>query len=164
MKGALTYIVIALALISGFSIGFFIGKPGAGVPGIPEAKPDTLWIHDTLRIIQPKPQPLRIYDTVWLAVHDTTVIHRHDTIYAPAPRRTDYYNGPGYEAWVTGYRASLDSIYIEQKTAIIEVPKYQTVTKRTHWGIGVQAGATYLPGTGFTPYVGIGISYNPLTF
>ena len=52
---------------------------------------------------------------------------------------------------------------------VVEVPVFKTVTKHARWGVGLQAGATYLPGTqgqqgAIQPYVGLGLSYNIITF
>ena len=66
----------------------------------------------------------------------------------------------------TGYRPQLDSIQIYQTTEYI-TKEIKTVTKPKRWGIGLQAGY----GVSFsnmqikaTPYIGIGISYNILTW
>lgn len=70
---------------------------------------------------------------------------------------------------MSGYNPQLDSLHIDRSTAVVEVPVYKTVTKHARWGVGLQAGATYLPGTqgqqgAIQPYVGLGLSYNIITF
>ncbi len=67
-----------------------------------------------------------------------------------------------YHAWVSGFNVSLDSIDIFERTVKItqhirEPPK--------RWGLGLHVGAGYY-GTGnkIGPYIGIGISYNILTW
>ena len=67
---------------------------------------------------------------------------------------------------VSGYRPQLDSIHIYHRTEYI-TKEIKTVAKPKRWGIGLQAGY----GVSFsnkqiqaTPYIGIGISYNILTW
>ena len=159
-----TLAIIAIVLL--FALGVFGGywlrglRKGPDVP--PVAKTDTLWKHDTVRFPVPVPEKKWIHDTTYIAVTDSIFIHRHDTTYIQIPRETTYYADSLYEAWVTGFRAQMDSIHIFQKTAIVEVPVYKYVKKP--WGVGIQAGATYIPKAGFTPYVGIGVSYNIINF
>ena len=161
MEKRLAYLAIALVFAAGFFIGLQVQRHRPG-PVVTQVQKDTLWIHDTLRIQQPAPKAKTVHDTTYLAVTDT--VRLRDTLFVPIPRETAYYKEEDYEAWVTGYKASLDSLHIFQKVGVVEVPVYKTITKHARWGIGVQAGATYLPNTGVTPYVGLGVSYNLFTF
>lgn len=90
-----------------------------------------------------------------------------DTVYVRLPREQRVYRDTNYTAWVSGCLPSLDSIEVNSVTRYVT----KTVTKmedsRKRWGIGIQAGY----GIGLTggkvtgvPYIGIGISYNILTF
>ena len=85
-------------------------------------------------------------------------------IHLPIEQRQ--YLDPRYTAWVSGYRPQLDSIQIYQQREYI-TKEIKTVTKPKRWGLGLQAGY----GVSFsnkqiqaTPYIGIGISYNILTW
>lgn len=164
---ALTYLALTLALAVGFFVGLWIRRPEPG-PGVePVIQRDTCWLYDTTTITLPAPKAERIRDTCWLAAAPQDP--ERDTVYVPVPITSRYYSEPGWEAWVSGYKPSLDSIRIDQATAVVEVPVFKTVTKRARWGIGVQAGATWRPGQNATPgqiqpYVGLGISYNLITF
>ena len=159
MQKTLSIIGIILLVILGAVLGWWL-RGFRPVIIDPVVQTDTLWLHDTVSITKPVPQTRWLHDTTYVAVTDT--IHRHDTLYVPIPRETTFYSDSLYEAWVTGFRASLDSIHILQRTAVVEKVIYRDLRKR--WGIGVQVGGTYLPKTGATPYVGIGISYNLITF
>lgn len=165
-------LIVALAFILGSFVGFQVRgwghRPDTG-PEPADVKRDTVWLHDTTKIQLPAPKAEKIRDTCWLeaAVPDP----ERDTIYVqvPVPITSRRYAEEGWEAWVSGYRPSLDSLHFDKSTAVVEVPVYKTVTRRTRWGIGVQAGATYQPdfttGQGkVQPYVGLGISYNIITF
>lgn len=75
------------------------------------------------------------------------------------------YEDSTYTAYVSGYRASLDSL-------ISRMPREVTTITNTHyqkpkrWSIGIQVGyGMTLKGTPqFAPYVGIGVSYNLFSF
>lgn len=75
------------------------------------------------------------------------------------------YEDSTYTAYVSGYRASLDSL-------IFRMPREVTTITNTHyqkpkrWSIGIQVGyGMTLKGTPqFSPYVGIGVSYNLFSF
>ena len=75
------------------------------------------------------------------------------------------YENSTYTAYVSGYRASLDSL-------ILRMPREVTTITNTHcqkpkrWSIGIQVGyGMTLKGTPqFAPYVGIGVSYNLFSF
>lgn len=161
-------LIVALAFILGSFVGFQVRGWGRRPEAEPVAvKPDTVWLHDTTKIQLPAPKAERIRDTCWLAAAPQDP--ERDTVYVPVPITSRYYSESGWEAWVSGYQPSLDSIRIDQATAVVEVPVFKTVTKRARWGIGVQAGATWRPGQNATPgqiqpYVGLGISYNLITF
>ena len=75
------------------------------------------------------------------------------------------YEDSTYTAYVSGYRASLDSL-------IFRMPREVTTITNTHyqkpkrWSVGIQGGyGMTLKGTPqFAPYVGIGVSYNLFSF
>ena len=72
-----------------------------------------------------------------------------DTIKVRLPIESKHYEGEGYEAWVSGYEPSLDSINVYNRT-IVPKPK--------RWSIGLQGGVGVTP-KGVQPYVGVGFSY-----
>lgn len=171
MEKRLLYLAIALAFVLGAFVGLSLrrAKPGPDVD--PESPRDTCWLHDTLLVQLPAPKAKAIHDTCWLTVPlpepPDTSSHRPDTVYVPVPIESNYYADEGWEAWVSGYKASLDSLRIHQATAVVEVPAFKTVTKRARWGLGLQAGATYnlsKDQNRIQPYIGVGLSYNIITF
>ena len=72
-----------------------------------------------------------------------------DTVHVRLPITSKHYEGESYEAWVSGYEPSLDSINIYHHT-IVPKPK--------RWSIGVQGGVGITP-KGVQPYIGVGVSY-----
>lgn len=123
----------------------------------PSAKIDTVVIHDTLHIAK----PISVESAV-VRIDTIRVKDANDTIYisAPIPITQMRYTDSTYTAWVSGYSPSLDSIYVYPKREIITT----TIRpKPRRWGAGVHGGVGITP-KGLQPYIGVGISYNILTF
>lgn len=123
----------------------------------PSAKIDTVVIHDTLHIAK----PISVESAV-VRIDTIRVKDANDTIYisAPIPITQMRYTDSTYTAWVSGYSPSLDSIYVYPKREIITT----TIRpKPKRWGVGVHGGVGITP-MGVQPYIGLGISYNILTF
>ena len=114
---------------------------------------DTSYIRDTVFVYYPRPVSVLVSDT--LIVRDTVLLKEHK-----------FYKDSLYEAWVSGYDPSLDSICVFPVTKTITntitntVIETKEVKKKTPFGIGIQAGYGYPHGA----YVGIGISYNFIRF
>ena len=72
-----------------------------------------------------------------------------DTVQVRLPIISKHYEGESYEAWISGYEPSLDSISIYNRTI---------VPKQKRWSIGVQGGVGITP-KGVQPYIGIGVAY-----
>ena len=114
---------------------------------------DTSYIRDTVFVYYPRPVSVLVSDT--LIVRDTVLLKEHK-----------FYKDSLYEAWVSGYEPSLDSICVFPVTKTITntitntVIETKEVKKNTPFGIGIQAGYGYPHGA----YVGIGISYNFIRF
>ena len=136
-------------------------------------------IYDTIKIIKPIPRDSVIAryisdrlplerDSAHLTneagniAPDTNVASKDepDSANVIIPISTKEYQGDDYHAWVSGYRPSLDSIYV--------FPKRETITitntpKMKRWSIGIQAGYGFTP-AGAQPYIGIGIGYTLFSF
>lgn len=72
-----------------------------------------------------------------------------------------------YDAWISGYRPELDSLRIYRNTAqLINTTTVKTYQRPKRWGIGIQVGygMTVAAEPKLHPYIGIGLSYNILTF
>lgn len=164
MKTKNVIILSTCLLIVGVVAGWFIRK------GVAESDAhetvvllDTLVVRDTVRERFPVYVERTVTDTLLVAMTDTVRVS--DTVYVRLPREQKRYADTNYVAWVSGYRPRLDSIEVYPVTRYITETVYRDTRKR--WGIGIQSGY----GIGLTggkvtgvPYIGIGISYNILTF
>lgn len=125
---------------------------------------DTLYVRDTVVENNPVYVTNTVIDTMLVAVRDTVTVR--DTAYIVIEREQKHYRGDDYEAWISGYRPRLDSIYVFPETRYI-TNGIQVKRKPTRWGIGIQAGYGVTLPNGrpqMAPYIGIGISYNIVRF
>ena len=76
------------------------------------------------------------------------------------------YEDSTYTAYVSGYRASLDSLIFRMPREVVTTITNTHYQKPKRWSIGIQVGyGMTLKGTPqFAPYVGIGVSYNLFSF
>jgi hypothetical protein len=68
-----------------------------------------------------------------------------------------------YRAVVSGWHPSLDTLMIWPTTTTITIREKVPIPSRSRWGIGIQAGAGATR-NGLTPYIGVGVSYNLLSW
>ena len=129
---------------------------------------DTTTVYDTIPYYKPVPKDsvIKKYITVKLPIAEPqdSVIERQDSIVTKdsvkvqIPISQKVYQDSLYKAYISGYRAELDSIFIYNKETTITIkPKPQ------RWHIGVGAGYGMTP-KGFQPYVGVTFSYSIFSF
>ena len=157
------YILIGFIMAVLTALGFFIGYRSAGNhPVLPiEPKVDTLVIRDTIKVTDPVLVVKHVVDTIPYPVKDT--IMQHDTIIAYLVREQVMWEDSLSRVYASGVNPQVDSVIHYTNTTIItqEIPVIQV--KKTRWGIGIQAGASAGKG-GVYPYVGVGVSYNILSW
>lgn len=76
------------------------------------------------------------------------------------------YEDSTYTAYVSGYRASLDSLIFRMPREVTTITTTIPVQKPKRWGVGIQLGygVTINSQPKFVPYIGVGISYNLFSF
>jgi hypothetical protein len=113
----------------------------------------------------PKDSLVLRYETVKVPVNDTTYISAEhafpDTLTVSIPITQKIYQDSTYQAWVSGYKSSLDSIKIYQPVTTITNTVTNTAVqyKTKRWGVGVQVGLGVTPSK-IEPYIGVGVTYN----
>lgn len=166
MKGwqyILTGVGIAVAVLIGFLIG---QKHPQKLPVKPiKEKVDTLLIFDTITLTKPVFVEKIQLDSVYMPVTDT--LWKHDTLYVYLEREQIQWQDSLCRVYASGINPQIDSVtHFVQETIItreISVP----VKVKSRWGLGIQVG--YGAGVNgkqvyLTPYVGVGISYNILSW
>ena len=164
MNKTTTFWVNALLILACvFLFGFIIGqKHPQKLPVEPiKTKVDTLVIRDTMMYYKPIYVDRVQLDSVLVPVLDTMMIH--DTTFVYLEREKVTWRDSLCEVYASGIMASVDSVRHFQEYKYITIETQVPVKVRSHWGLGVNAG--YGVGKGeFTPYIGVGISYNILSW
>jgi len=168
-----TFLIAALAVtVLTLSVALVSEHCSSSDFSIPEItmRTDTVIIRDTVLIDRPVEAGARTIDTILISTalpaHGDTV-RLTDTVYVHLPVEQKHYSAPEYDAWVSGYRPSLDSLRIHTQSArITNTIPISAPPKPRRWGIGIQVGygMTAAPRPEFHPYIGIGISYNFIRF
>ena len=166
MKGwqhILAGVGIAVAVLIGFLIG---QKHPQKSPVEPiKEKVDTLLIFDTITLTKPVFVEKIQLDSVYMPVTDT--LWKHDTLYVYLEREQIQWQDSLCRVYASGINPQVDSVtHFVQETIVnreISVP----VKVKSRWGLGIQVG--YGAGINgkqvyLTPYVGVGISYNILSW
>lgn len=144
---------------------------------IPE-RVDTLFVRDTNSFSEPKketssdvlikeiPVPVYVADSSAIdsLLNECARLEKvGDSLRLVLLRVQRHYSDSTFDAWVSGVDPRLDSIKTYQTNMVItkEIPVIQI--KKTRWGLGISAGCG-VGKDGLTPYVGVGISYNILSW
>lgn len=114
-------------------------------------------IVDTIKVVKPIAVDSVVTRYKWVNVErvkDTTIVNEvsevvFDTIQVRLPIESKHYTSVNYDAWVSGYEPSLDSIKVYQR---------EVKPKQSRWSIGLQGGVGLTP-KGVQPYIGVGIGY-----
>lgn len=155
------YIILAALVI--LALGYYWGKRTATPMQVKVVQRDTLTITrvDTIKIDEPKPYKVEVIK------EDTIYITQKDTIYITLPIESKEYKAEEYYAKISGYKPKLDFIEVYPRTEY----KYITTTEKVFqkpkkWGLGVQIGAGIVIGekVQMKPYLGVGLSYNFVSF
>ena len=116
---------------------------------------DTVVIHDTVPYYHPAPKDSAIvkYVTRYLpVVKNDTIDHFadvskmiHDSVAVEVPITSKHYGSKDYDAWVSGFEVSLDSIKVYKETQYITETITRTVKENKHFFVGVAGGTEYNP-------------------
>ena len=118
----------------------------------------------------PHPQDSTVVrtDTVWLTAvtnkKDSSLFTLHsslkrDSSLVEVPITQKHYGDSAYDAWVSGYKAQLDSIHVRNKVTTITNTVYKEKPGNRRWNVSLQTGIG-LTTKGAQPYVGIGVGWS----
>lgn len=155
-----TYLIIAAFLIGMLSSWLLLRQceSSGKAPLCTVTVRDTVTARDTVTIRQPVPHYITAVrtDTVPLAVADTVC---NDTAAVIVPIEQKVYEDSAYRAYVSGFRASLDSIFVySDKQYIYETKTQYKPPKRFTWGLQVGVGTLYNGTLHFGAYAGVGLN------
>lgn len=157
------WIVAAIAAAFMFLLGFLTGKAVYDKPIGEKVERDTVIVTDTIARYYPKPVEVTKTKTEykWLTRVTTDTVTRwsvqRDSVLVEVPIESKHYHAKEYDAYISGYMPSLDSINVYQKTEYIT--EAVTLSKPPNrFSIGLQGGYGYgFKSKQLEPYVGIGI-------
>lgn len=158
-------ILLGLLLLLVGVAGFVLGRRSMPQITCVETQVDTLVIRDTITRETPRFTHMYVRDSIYITVLDT--LKQIDTVWLP--REVKIYEDERYRAEVSGYRPSLDRIDIYTQDRVVTQEVVKTVKQKTRWGVGISAGygvainttdQTFKP----SPYIGIGIHYNLISW
>ena len=179
MKGW-QYIMTGVGIAVAVLIGFLIGQQHPQKsPVEPNAeKVDTLFIRDTNSYTEPpkEPSPDVLIKEIPVPVYvaDSSAIDSlldecsrlkrvGDSLQLVLLRVQRHYSDSTFDAWVSGVDPRLDSIKTYQNNMVITKEIPVQVKVRSRWGLGIQAGYGASK-DGLSPYIGVGVSYNVLSW
>jgi len=147
--------------ITGNVSGYFIGKAKYDKPIIESVERDTTTTIDTIPDIAPTPKdsthvkwlvrylpaaPAEIKHDTITDVRYIELDHFRDStkmVTVEVPITSKHYQAEEYDAWVSGYEASLDSIKVYQKETLI-TERIVTSKPPNRLSLDIEAGADYM--------------------
>lgn len=84
----------------------------------------------------------------------------NDSVAISIPIKQTLYETEDYRAYVSGYNARLDSIFVTSRQTVVRI---RDPVSKKRFVIGLNAGYGITP-KGFQPYLGIGVSVNLFSF
>lgn len=136
-------ILVASAML--VMIGFFTAKHIYNKPLETKIEHDTVTFWDTIPHYYPKPVKVEKVKTEykWLTRVENTTDTLLDSVLVQVPIESRHYCGEGYDAYVSGFNPTLDSIFVHQKTEYIT----ETITRMkppNKLSLDVTTGLSYL--------------------
>ena len=145
-------ILLVAVFVFGALCGFFTGKVIYQPKYEEKVARDTVILHDTIPDYTPMPKDSATikYVTRWLpSATKTDTITKwdyfviHDSVAVEVPITSKHYQSEQYDAWVSGFEPSLDSIFVYQERQIITETITRTVKESKHFFLDVGAGCEY---------------------
>ena len=163
IKGFLLITVITAAVVSfSYRIGCRDGRIEATRGDVERV--DTMYIFDTITQYRPiveeriklQEVPVPVTDTLWL----------RDTLFVILEKEQVIWEDSLSKIYASGIQPQIDSVhhYITERIVTIELTK--VVKKPCRWGIGINAGYGIQFGQEIkaSPYIGVGVNYNILSW
>lgn len=162
------FLVVLALVIAAILLAYCIGRRDGriGVAEAAESKRDTIYIRDTITQYKPILEERVVVKKEYVPVLQTDTIWRQDTLYIPMVREQLVWQDSLSRVYASGILPQIDSVqhYISERIVTKEVTIH--VKKPCRWGVGVHAGYGVQFGAQVStaPYIGIGISYNILSW
>lgn len=161
MNKLLPPLLFLAGVVAAFLIGRHIGGRDAR-EGTVTVQVDTLYVRDTITVQEPVIVEKKVVRTEYVPVTDTLRIR--DTLYLALEREQVRWQDSLSVVWASGIDPQVDSVRHFVSERVITIETERTVKAPYRWGLGVQAGYGIDIQGKISPYIGIGLSYNLLSF
>lgn len=160
VAGALTSLVVAVVL--SFIAGQRYAQKSLILPQ--RERVDTLVVFDTITQYKPIIEERVVLQKVSVPVVDTLWLH--DTMYVYLQKEQVVWQDSLSRVYASGIMPQVDSVHHFIRERIVTRELTKVVKKPCRWGVGVHAGYGIMIGDEFltAPYVGIGVSYNIISW
>ena len=125
------------------------------------AKVETLIVRDTITLLKPISVTKRVVERELVPATDT--IYVHDTLYVYLDREQIQWRDSLCEVYASGINPRVDSVRHYRESKIITIETQPPVKVKANWGVGLQAGYGASK-DGLSPYIGVGLNYNILSW
>ena len=157
IKKSVIFIVFILSCFVCFLGGRCVGNRDNLIKGDTVIYTDTVYKTDTVKY--DKPVPVDNFNIK--IIHDTlpavAPAHTGDSVVVEIPITAKIYEDSTYKAFISGYWASLDSIWLFPTTKTITTVK-EVYKKPKRFSLGIQGGLGYgIVSRKIEPYIGFGL-------
>jgi hypothetical protein len=165
--GTIRNLLIVIAFFFGVTFAAYqVGRRDGLIHSTEDIKQivDTMYVRDTITQYKPILEERVVLKKVPYPVTDTLRIH--DTLFVYLDREQVVWQDSLSRVYASGILPQIDSVKHFIQERIVTIQTTIPVKKPCRWGIGVQAGYGVQFGDQIqaSPYVGIGISYNLLSW
>lgn len=165
--GTIRNLLIVIAFFFGVTFAVYqVGRRDGLIHSTEDIKQivDTLYVRDTITQYKPILEERVVLKKVPYPVTDTLRIH--DTLFVNLDREQVVWQDSLSRVYASGILPQIDSVQHFIQDRIVTIQTTIPVKKPCRWGVGIQAGYGVQFGDQIqaSPYVGIGISYNLLSW
>jgi hypothetical protein len=165
--GTIRNLLIVIAFFFGVTFAAYqVGRRDGLIHSTEDIKQivDTMYVRDTITQYKPILEERVVLKKVPYPVTDTLRIH--DTLFVYLDREQVVWQDSLSRVYASGILPQIDSVKHFIQERIVTIQTTIPVKKPCRWGIGVQAGYGVQFGDQIqaSPYVGIGLSYNLLSW
>lgn len=161
-KWLIAAFVSVTLVVSSFLIGFGRGQNCSVIED--SVKVDTLVICDT--IVQEKAIYVDRVVIEKVLVPATDTLWQHDTLYVLMDREQIVWQDSMSRVYASGVQTQIDSVHHYVKERVVTREVTNVVKKPCRWGVGVQMGYGMQVGqqVSVSPYIGVGLTYNIISW
>lgn len=160
-------LIAGAVIVAALALSFMIGQRRAlnRLISLQKEIVDTLVIYETKLVEKPVFVEKKVIEKVLVPVRDT--IRVKDTLFVYAEREQIHWKDSLSDVYASGIGVSVDSVRHYIPMQVITKEKDVIVKVKPKWSIGVHAGYGAFAKNGqisAAPYVGVGVSYNIISW